>query len=148
MYIYKVISLTILPNFLKNSFDLWRIYLWVELSISDYFRYLTCRGNVCCGMHLVREMSAGNFSRRESVLRGCDCLEECPSGICLVREVSVGHISGRRSVRWGCVWSGKYPSGVCLVREISVEGVSIGDVFGRGNERRGCAVKKWIKNSN
>ena len=81
-------------------------------------RYLTGRGNVHCGMHLLRQISVGHLSGRGNVR---------PSEMCLVGEVSVGDVSGRGSVRWGCVWSGKCPSGMCLVGKVSVGEVSVGE---------------------
>ena len=38
--------------------------------MSGYFRYLTGRGNVSFGMHLVGEISVEYLSGRESVSRG------------------------------------------------------------------------------
>ena len=61
--------------------------------------YLTCRGNVRCGMHLVREISVGHLSGRESVRRGCAWSWKCPSGMCLVGKMSVEEVSvGEESV--------------------------------------------------
>ena len=85
-------------------------------------RYLTGRGNVRCGIHLVREISFGNLSGRESVCRGCAWSGKCPSDICLV-----GDVSGRGNVLRGCVWSGKCPSRMCLVGEMSVGELSVGE---------------------
>ena len=80
-----------------------KICPWVELSPKDYFRYLTGRRNVRCGMHLVREMSVGHLPGGENVRRGCFW-----SGMCLV-----GDVSGWGNVRRGCVWSGKCLSAMC-----------------------------------
>ena len=59
-------------------------------------RYLTGRGNVRCGMHLLRKISVGHLSGRGNVRRGYVWSGKCPSGMCLV-----GDMSGRGSVRRG-----------------------------------------------
>ena len=84
-------------------------------------RYLTGRGNVRCGMHLLRQISVGHLSHRGNVRRGYVGSEKCPSEMCLV-----GDVSGRGSVHRGCVWLEKCPSGMCLVGEMSVGEVSAG----------------------
>ena len=81
-------------------------------------RYLTGRGNVRCGMHLLRKISVGHLSGRGNVRRGYVWSGKCSSGMCLVGEVSVGDVFGRGSVRRGCVWLGKCPSGMCLVGKV------------------------------
>ena len=85
-------------------------------------RYLTGRGNVRCGIHLVREISVGHLSGRESVRQGCAWSGKFPSGICLVGEMSVGDVSGRGNVCRGSVRRGR-------VR--------------RGNVRRGCVRESY-----
>ena len=61
--------------------------------------YLTGRGNVHCGMHLLRQISVGHLSGRGNVRRGCVWSGKCPSGMCLVGEMSVGEVSvGEESV--------------------------------------------------
>ena len=117
MYISKVVS-----NF---------IYLRL-------FEVFNRSGNVRCGVHVVREISVGHFSGRESARRGCDWSGKFPLGICLVREISVGHLSGPGNFRRGPVWSGKSPSRMCLVEEVSV-----GDVSGRGVVRWGCVRESF-----
>ena len=69
-------------------------------------RYLTGRGNVRCGIHLVREISVGHLSGRESVRRGCAWSGECPSGIYLVGDVAVRGNVCRGCVResYTCAW--------------------------------------------
>ena len=127
MYISKVVS--------NYMYFFWGIY--------NYLRYLTCRGNVSCGMHLVREIylssiclvgkvSVGDVPGTGNVRRAFDWSGKCPSGMCLFGEVSFGGVSSRGSVRRGSVWSGKCPSGMCLVGEVSV-----GDVSGQGSVCRG-----------
>ena len=93
-------------------------------------RYLTVRGNVHCGMHLLRQISVGHLSDRGNVHRGCVWSGKCLSGICLVGEVSVGDVSGWGNIRQGCVWFGKSASEMCLVGEMFVGEVSVEDVSG------------------
>ena len=72
MYIYLYISKVIFNYFLKFLSKLHLIF--VELSLSGFFRYLTGLGNACCGMHLVCEMSFGHLSGWEmtvSDVSGC-----------------------------------------------------------------------------
>ena len=62
-------------------------------------------GKYLLGICLVREMSVGDMSGRESVRRGCVWSGKCPLGMCLVREMSVRKVSaGEESVGDLSVW--------------------------------------------
>ena len=101
MISFTGIFLKILQNYPKLSLT---IYLF--WGIWGYLRYLTGRGNVRCGMHLVREISVGHLPGRGNVRWAFVWLGKCPLGICLVGEVSIGDVSGRGSVRPGRVRRG------------------------------------------
>ena len=86
-------------------------------------RYLTGRGNVHCGMYLLRQISVGHLSGRGNVRRGCVWSGKCPSGMCLVGEVSVGDVSGN-------------PGG-CFCRDIQ-------SFFAEKNENDENYMVKWL----